>query len=361
MILFFTQLRPDRPLYRQDILNAACFAKDEELKLSYRERHFASATNTTDMRDCDALIIFDEYQPDERQHAKPKETDDHADWDAWARATYTFHPLRFARVKSVQEEDEYRHVTLTLSDFPQPQGDAIAKLREEILATGEHPARHRKHARFARRLPDDSERGWVAALRGGRWAAHVSRLATLEGLSDCTFFTCQHPSGDDAEPRPLLDACKHRGEFRLLESGKCITVSLHVIWGRKRDHALPKLIVEDDLGRVVGPFRHQRGEGESLSYKLFVERPMDEVTGLVAASVANEDGARCNSPMFQAIARIERRWILLTIVVVLFAAGTLLGSGKIGSGDDVYLYMTAGTLFTAIAAFLGFAKLRLKG
>lgn len=315
MILIFTSVRVNRPLYKRDILNVCCEPPDSQVQFAYQLKWVAQPLRSSPqaLKDKDALIVYCERTDDPNNY-------------------FSFHPVRRAVIAAANAEAEFLTLSLKLGDFVDyaaygdDVGDVIGRF-QALVTDGQtdHPnnttksAKGEAKARFVR----EHER-WPEAKFSKEWVSLVSYLDDIDGMNDAVFFCVQDRNKFGGAPVPLFPnpANEDNPTSYLLKSGGSYGVSVFLMWGHGAKYRDPELVVKESLASVSGPFVRQRSSGFQADFFLQCKRSFDAESGMLTLRVPAEANI-FDSPVADVLIKLSPRKGILALAVGLLTVGGL--------------------------------------
>jgi hypothetical protein len=344
MILLFTTLAPDRPLYKRDLLNVCCEPVGAAITFGYKTKWIAeNLRSASSLQDKIAAIIFCE-------HAEG--------------ASFTYHPLRSARISAVRTEYEALTLDLELGGFfnyerdKKQIDDVIHRFQEYVRSSDARPdvslrSEDRRYVRW--------ESDWDASDWSGTWLSLVNHIRRRVGVEDATFIGTDSSSAADAGPGALLPQCRYesgRAIHRVL-GGSSHEITLRVI-SPKGEYLLPELTIKDTVASVSGPFVRQRSADVEATFVLTFKRSFEAETSMLMVRVPPGAPNTLRSPELRAEVHVDIRHSTLYAAIALLVLGSLLESIDFKDPWRTSAIKVGGAALLAIGAYIGFRKLPIK-
>jgi len=416
MLLLFTRLREDRPLYKRDLLDLSCRPPGSLVQYSYQHK-YVDASLLQDakgrLEKVKALVVFieedrpageklqsDAFAADERaRDAGLKGSSDalrlaeeaRKAWADWARKVQTFHPIREVTIAAVEQEPGTINLKLELErfvDYGIPDSASLSvNFTNAVKQLSSHPSFHRDEAKL---VVDAQLSPSLFPLRPAErheWTHLAEHLVKLRGLEQSVLFVVE-PDGHGsskalgsilpAETRDRPDGDGH--EMYRLASGRLYKVKLNVIYGATATRTPPTMQVHGSVADVLGPVVRQRNSGEEAVY-LIAARPSlvssrgwlwvraDSAAAHSSSTLPNSPtrGEAYRSPELVAFLETKPGWSHLSGVVALFVIGTVIASlssedvQRLGADNSAgFLALVSklvGAVMLGYGAVLGFKRM----
>ncbi|MDT4968217.1 MAG: hypothetical protein QOJ64_2954 [Acidobacteriota bacterium] len=348
MILIFTSVRDNRPLYKRDILNVCCESPGTQIQFAYRTKwipqHLRSSPAA--LRGKEALIIYCERTKQPTGY-------------------FTFHPVRRAVISEATGEFDFMTLSLQLGEFfdyaayGDDVQDVIDRFQTFITANKTDHPNHAAKPRFVRE--DDS---WNEAGFSEGWAPLVTHISNVEGLHDAVFFSVQQRDKFGGPPIPLFPnpGNEQNRTTYLLKSGGTYDVSVLLMWGGRASYRDPELIVKESVASVSGPFVRQRSGGFQADFVVQCKRSFDEESSMLSLRVPPAEPNTFGSPRADVLIKLSPRKGTLLIAVVLLTLGAFLLSWTPETLahfrlDWIAVLKLLGLMMLALGSYVGFRKL----
>jgi hypothetical protein len=374
MIHLFTRVMDKRPLYKRDILNVCCFASGGTVQFSYRKTLVAKSLRgggEDTLLGKEALIVFCEVARGSNNVSR-------------------YHPVRKAKIKAAQWDDDSVTMQLELGDFfdygKYGSDEAIERqlkdFAEHIKTSEEQPT----PPNGKERIYVNDEPQWPRLVFTTKWVSLVPHMRTLEGINDAIYFCLQERNTKHAGPTLHLHK-KHRsdgsGTTYCFKSGTSKDVELHAFWASNLDiqKHLPIVEITDNVAKVLGPAVEQSSAELRIRYTLQFKRTLQNETSMLTIKVPSSQPNQIISPEYQAMVEVNVSRLMLYSTIALLTFGSVFISvgpdyakGVLGYflGVDANNFWierpllipnickSLGIALFAVGSFLGFNKLPFK-
>lgn len=315
IVLYSAVDDPQRPLYRRDMMNVCCEAREAEIIFGYKKKWISpTAVAQLEMHslkgDRQALIVLVEVKD----------------------GNFKLHPVRLATIQRADDEGTSIRLTLKLGGFA-----SYTNTAETNLALQE------KWSGILEKAEVPRTKDWLNAHPGamsfyvsrieteglddfkGTWLRLVNYMREREGLEDATFMAPVSADGSEVPHRLFPGVTYESGRAVVkIERGKSHEIVLRMIPSLKGIAGEPVLSIQNSAAKVAGPFLLQHSEGLEATFVLtFVKSFEDESARIAIALPRAQSGAHV-SPEHQALLRVgippQKVWAAFLVMFV----GTLM-------------------------------------